>query len=70
VSETDFESDEEGDGFDGIVTSVYVISHEEVICVGRVSAYTEEFLEVVELAVDVAANSDGTPYRLHIAFFV
>jgi hypothetical protein len=70
VSETDFESDQEGDGLDRVVASVYVIAHEEVICVRRVAAYAEELLQVVELAMDVAADRDGTPYRLDVAFFV
>jgi hypothetical protein len=66
VSETDFEGDEEGDCFDAVVASVYVVAHEQVVCVGGVSAYAEEFLEVVELAVDVAADCDGTPYGLDV----
>lgn len=66
VSETDLESDEERDCFDAVVTSIYIIAHEEVVCIWGISTYTEEFLEVVELAVDVAADCDGTPHGLDI----
>jgi hypothetical protein len=64
--ESNFEGDEEGYGFDGVVASVDVVTHKEVICVGGVSADAEEFLEIVELAVDVAANGDGTSYGLNV----
>lgn len=38
-----FHRDEEGDGLDGIVTPIDVVSHEEVIRIGRVAAYSKEF---------------------------
>ncbi len=47
ITITEFESDEQGDGFDGIVTSIDVVSHEEVVGVGRVATDAEEFREVV-----------------------
>ena len=39
----DLHRDEEGDRFDGVVTSIDVVSHEEVIRVGGVSSYSKEF---------------------------
>lgn len=41
------ERDEEGDGLDRVVSSVDVVSHEEVVGVGRVAANAEELREVV-----------------------
>ena len=57
------------DRFDAVVSSVDVVAHEKVICVGRLAADAEKLHEVVELAVYVAAYShrafhlnDGHPY--------
>jgi hypothetical protein len=41
------EGDEEGDGLDRVVSSVNVVSHEEVVRVGRVTANAEELGEIV-----------------------
>jgi hypothetical protein len=38
----DFEGDEESDGLDGVVTSVNVISHEEVVGVGGLATDLEQ----------------------------
>ena len=43
IAISELEGYEEGDGLDGVVASVDVISHEEVVCVGRVPADAEEF---------------------------
>ena len=44
---TQLQRDEEGYGFDGVVTPVDVVAHEEVVRIGRVPADTEELGEVV-----------------------
>ena len=44
----------------------YVVAHEEVIGIGSAAADPEELDEIVELAVDVAADGDGALHRLHI----
>jgi len=38
-----FEGDEEGDGFDGVVATVDVVAHEEVVGVGGVATDAEQF---------------------------
>jgi hypothetical protein len=43
ISISQLERDEQGDGLDRVVPSIDIISHEEVICIGRVSADPEEF---------------------------
>lgn len=43
----DLERDEQRHCLDGVVPTVYVVSHEEVVCVGRVAADAEEFREVM-----------------------
>ena len=45
------------DRFDAVVSSVDVVAHEKVICVGRLAADAEKLHEVVELTVYVAAYS-------------
>jgi hypothetical protein len=47
VSVSDFERDEEGDGLDRVVSSVDVVSHEEVVRVGRVATDAEELRKIV-----------------------
>lgn len=47
IAITEFEGDEEGDGLDGVVSSVDIVTHEEVVCVGGVAADAKELGEVV-----------------------
>lgn len=55
----DFETYEHGHGFNGVVSPIYVVSHEEVVRVRSRPADPVELHEVVPLAVDVAADGDG-----------
>ena len=54
-----FEAEQQQKGLERVETSVDEIAHEKVICVGNVAADAEEFHQVVELAVDIAAYRDG-----------
>ena len=54
-----FERDQQRDRLHGIVTTVHVISHEEVICVRRRAADPKDLHEVMELRMDIATNDDG-----------
>jgi hypothetical protein len=49
-----------------VVTSIDVIAHEEVVGVGCLASYFEEFHEIMELAMDVSANDDRRPYWLDV----
>jgi hypothetical protein len=62
----DFQSDEKSDGFHGIITTIHVITHEQVIRIGTLTAYLEQLHEVMELAMDVTADGDGASNFLHI----
>ena len=67
ILEAHFEADEEGDGLYGVVAAIDVISHEEVVCVWRFATNSEEFHQVVELTVDVSANSHWRANGLNVA---
>jgi hypothetical protein len=47
VTVSEFQSDEEGDGLDGVITSVDIVSHEEVVGIRRVASDTEKLGEIV-----------------------
>lgn len=66
----DFESNEEGDGFDAMMSSINIVAHKEIIGIGYVSSNFEKFHEIVELAVDVAADDDGGSDRDNIGLFL
>ena len=53
------ERDQQRDGLERIITAVDVVAHKEVVGVGAGTADSEELLEVVVLAVDVAADCYG-----------
>ena len=68
VSVANLHAHQKSHSFHGIVAAVDVVAHEEVVGVWRDAANFEEFHEVVELAVDVAADGDGAADGLHIRF--
>ena len=43
VTIAELEGYEESDGFNGIVATIDVVAHEQVICIGRVAADPEKF---------------------------
>mmetsp|Transcript_19392 Transcript_19392/g.56728 ORF Transcript_19392/g.56728 Transcript_19392/m.56728 type:complete len:305 (+) Transcript_19392:329-1243(+) len=64
----DLEADQHGDGFDGVISPIDVIPHEEVVGIGRRSADAVQLHEIVPLAVNVAAHRDGRGDRLDVGF--
>jgi len=53
-------------GLHRVVASVDVVAHEEVVLVGQTASNAEELYQIMELAVDVAANGDGRSHLLDI----
>lgn len=49
-----------------VVTTIHVVTHEQVVCVRGLSADAEQLEQVVKLAVQVAHQSDWRPNRLHV----
>ena len=61
MEEVDYlEGDQEGDGLHTVVTSVHVISHEEIVCVGALPADPEQLHQVMKLAVNIATDCHRT----------
>ena len=61
-----FERDEQRDRLDRVVAAVDVVTHEQVVRVGRLATDLEELEQVVELAVDVTADGHRGAHLLHV----
>lgn len=61
-----FQRDEQRDSFHGIVTSIHIITHEEIVGVRARSADSENFHEIVKLCVDVTAYYNRRADCLHV----
>lgn len=60
------EGDKQCDCLNAVVTAIDVIPHEQVVGVRRTPADTEQFHQIVELPVDVPADSYGAFHLLHV----
>lgn len=49
-----------------VVAAIHVVAHEQVVCVGGLSADAEQLKQVVKLAVQIAHQRDRRPDRLHV----
>ena len=56
VRPASFEDHEAGEGLEAVVAPVYKVPHEDVVGVWRRSALSEQFLQVVELSVDIPTH--------------
>ena len=61
-----FQGHQESDCLDRVIASVNIIAHEEIVCFGRRTTDLEKFTKIVELAVDVAANSHRRFHKSNI----
>lgn len=52
----DLVREKETDGFEGLFTSVYVVSEEQIVCFRREAAVLKQTKEVIVLAVNIAAD--------------
>ena len=66
ILEAYLEGNQKSDGLDGVVPSVYVIAHKEVVGVGGLSTNLEQLTQVVELAMDITANGDWSTHLLYV----
>ena len=51
-----FEDHQPGESLQAVVAPVYKVPHEDVVGIWRRSALSEEFLQVVELSVDIPTH--------------
>lgn len=49
-----------------VVAAIDVVTHEQVICVGRPSTYSEQLHKIVKLSVDIAAHCHRAFYFLNV----
>lgn len=54
--------------FNRIVSTIYIITHEQVIGVRGASSYSEQFHQIMKLAVYVATYCNRTFHLLYIGF--
>ena len=66
VGEADLEGNKERHSLHTVVATIYVVTHEEVVGVGRLTTNLKELAQVVELSVDITADSDRSANLLHV----
>ena len=66
ISKTHLEGNKEGHSLHRVVATIDVISHEEIVSVGRAATDLEELAQVVELTVDITTNCYRGTNFLHI----
>lgn len=62
------QGDQKRNGLDRVVATIDVIAHEKIVGVRAVASNSEQLNEVMELTVDVSANSDGATNELNVGF--
>ena len=64
----ELQAEQELEGLDRVVPAIDKIAHENVSSVRDLTSFLKKFEQVMELAMDVAANCHWGAHRLHIAF--
>ena len=62
----DLEGDEQSDGLDGVVSTIDVVTHEEVVSLRGMSTNLEKLAQVMELTVDISTDGDWSAHFLHV----
>ena len=60
ICDTDLESDKKGDSLDAVLSSVYIVTHEQVVGVWRLASDPEQLHQVVELTMNISTHSHWT----------
>ena len=66
ILEANFQCDEKRDSLDTVVASIDVITHEQVVCIGWLTANLEQLTQIVELTVNITANGHWCFHLLHV----
>jgi len=59
---------QQSDGLYAIVSTIYIVAHEEIVCIGGIAANAKQLREIVELSMDITAYCHWTADRLNIGF--
>jgi hypothetical protein len=65
---TDLERNQQRHGLDRVVTSIDVVTHEEVVGIGWVATDTKELLKIMELTMHIATHCHWTLDWLDVGF--
>ena len=55
--------------FNRVVATINEVTHEDIAGIRNLSSFFEELEQVMELTMDVTANSDRGAHRLNVTFF-
>lgn len=66
VLESHFQGDHKSHCFHAVIPAIHIIAQEEKISIWGSSCNSEEFNEIVELAVNVSADGDRNSYGLNV----
>ena len=66
---TNLESEEQGHGLNRVVTTIDVITHEKIVCLRGLATNSEELNKIVELTVNITADSDRAIDILDVILF-
>ncbi len=61
------QQEKEEEGFNGVITAIDEVAHEDVVGVRNVATDTEEFEKVEELTVDITDNSARSGHLVNVA---
>ena len=65
---SDLAADEEGNSLNWVVSTIDIITHEEIVVVWQFSTDLKELFQIVELTMDITADGDWSSDWLNIAF--
>ena len=63
---SNFQCNEKRDGLDGVISTIDVVSHEEVVGLRRLAADLKELAKIMELPVDITADGHWRGHRLDV----
>lgn len=63
---TNFKSEKKRNSLNRVITTINVITHEEVVCLRGFTTNAEQLKKIMELTVDITTNGHGTRNILDI----
>ena len=66
VIEAHLVGNEQSHSLNAVIPAIDVIAHKEVVRVGRLASNVKKLTQIVELAMNITANSDWRTHLLHV----